>query len=483
MNRTTAAGLLALTALTGCNLVLGIEDLSRAPTSSSASSSSASSSSSTSSTSTGVGGGCDAPCLTANWAVPIGSPLDDSARAISVDENGFSVVAGELGDTANFGGNELTPGIFLAALTPDGMPVATGDWPISMPGTGPVLSAKGGLVYVAAKFTGDIVLDGATHTGPGAYIAQLDAMGHVNQVRVLKASAPATVDVYGLTATSTGVLVVGQFTGAVDFEGLQMATSTSTGADGFLAAYTTAPFFKPYTGGGASQTAVTAVAEATNGDLVITGRRVGATNFPTPLPSGMGFFVTRLTSDGGTCPAPPAVIDSGGFGRRILPTSDGGVVVVGSTQDKALTFPLVDGDKTVSSKTLFVTRLDSTNQFHFVTALIGAKDEVGVALSPAGNIVTVGTFNKTITFDGTGTLDSVADDAFFALLDGATGAWITGRRDGGALDDGAVAVGAAPGGAILTGVFNGTADVAGKPLSSNGVSDAFVARISGLDGF
>ncbi|MFO0612711.1 MAG: hypothetical protein U0414_09000 [Polyangiaceae bacterium] len=466
-----AGGLLA-----GCNLILGIEDLSNAGGSSGSSVTAASSS----------GTACGDPCLSVAWALPIGSTADDHAHELAVDASGTSFFAGDVTAASTLAGAPFGPGVFVAAVLPTGTPVAMGqgDWPLSLPGRDPrvALSPAGG--FIAADFDSSIVLNGTTYDGPGAYVIRVGAAGHIVDARVFDATAAgASVDVRGVTAIPDGVLVYGQFTGSVNFGVLGTKVSQSSGADGFVAALTTSPWIHTYTGMGVGTTTVNAVVQAKNGDLILTGRRMGATSFPTPAPAGAGLFVARLSSDGNTSVAPPRTLETGGYGRSLSLRSDGGVILTGASQDKSLLFPLPSGSKTVPPKTAFVARLDPTNAFVFVIPVPGVvADEIVAGVSPLDNVFVTGSFAGTLSFDNQAPQASKGGtDMFVALLDANSGGHLASRTFGAGLDDHGAALGLSPGSLTVAGSFTGDVDFDGTKLTSMGAGDAVVVHFAGLE--
>jgi len=105
---------------------------------------------------------------------------------------------------------------------------------------------------------------------------------------------------------------------------------------------------------------------------------------------------------------------------------------------------------------------------------VGDQDGGGIAVDASGNVVIAGSFWNTVDFGG-GPLVSAGDwDVFVARLD-AAGNHLWSRRFGDAGGQSLRAMSTdALGNIYLTGIFFGTIDFGGGPITSNGGYDVFL---------
>jgi cysteine-rich repeat protein len=100
-----------------------------------------------------------------------------------------------------------------------------------------------------------------------------------------------------------------------------------------------------------------------------------------------------------------------------------------------------------------------------------------LAIDNAGNVLLTGVFHGTVDFGG-GPLSSAGSSDFFVVKLDAQGQHLWSRRFGGASYEypSSIAVDSA-GNVLITGYFPGTADFGGGPLSSAGYHDIFVVKL------
>ncbi|MBF9223703.1 beta strand repeat-containing protein, partial [Hymenobacter ruricola] len=111
----------------------------------------------------------------------------------------------------------------------------------------------------------------------------------------------------------------------------------------------------------------------------------------------------------------------------------------------------------------------------------GTSTTRAVATDPAtGNVYATGSFAGTVTFGNTRLVSAGSSDVFVAKWDVTAQAWTSAVSGGGTnLDQGlGIAVSSAGGVAsvYVTGSYQGTATIAGTPLTAAGLTDAFVAK-------
>src|SRR6185295_4557305 len=108
-------------------------------------------------------------------------------------------------------------------------------------------------------------------------------------------------------------------------------------------------------------------------------------------------------------------------------------------------------------------------------------EDVGHALAvdSDSNLITVGGFTGTVTFDGTGLTAAGGSDIYVAKLSSSTGQVIWAKRFGGTSDDFGLAVALDSSNNIyIAGTFQGSIDFGGGTIQSAGGSDAFVLKLT-----
>ena len=134
------------------------------------------------------------------------------------------------------------------------------------------------------------------------------------------------------------------------------------------------------------------------------------------------------------------------------------------------------------STDVFVARFDAAGN-HLTSAAFGDPGfqmARGVAADPAGSFAVVGDFTGSVDFGGGALAAKGQTDGFVALFD-AAGAPVASVALGGSDYDSATAVAFSGGSVAVTGYFSAGADFGGKPLTSAGGRDVFLARLSGVD--
>ncbi|WP_441291620.1 hypothetical protein ACSRUE_15200 [Sorangium sp. KYC3313] len=107
----------------------------------------------------------------------------------------------------------------------------------------------------------------------------------------------------------------------------------------------------------------------------------------------------------------------------------------------------------------------------------GAQRARAITVDVARNVIVVGLFQGTVDFGGGPLTSAGGDDIFVVKLD-AGGQHVWSRRFGDAADQRGEAVAADSGGNVLvTGLFQGTVDLGSGPLASAGGDDVFVAKL------
>ena len=165
-----------------------------------------------------------------------------------------------------------------------------------------------------------------------------------------------------------------------------------------------------------------------------------------------------------------------GFGVSRL--SDGSAIVTGPF-DGTATF----GTTTLTSagsNDVFVARISATGEWLWAIRAGGSESDVawGVSVSTDGSAIVTGWFRASATFGATTLTTAGVADVFVAKVS-ASGEWLWARGAGGTGSDvGHEAGVSTDGSAIVTGSFRGSATFGDTTLTSAGTGDAFVAKIS-----
>lgn len=492
---TLRAGLVALAASTGCNLILGIEELETGPDDSSATTNGAGGEGGAGASGATGGGGsttdggsdpggggmggtpCTSFCPEVEWALGGGedAPGDDTGLAIVGTSAGVAIM-GELGAPGEFLGESLVEGLFAGAIGPQGGPLGA----LHGPGRAPSVAIGGTMTYISANFeAGETVSAQGVETFPGAYMKRIVG-GVVDITEVLRPQNGASVvSIDAIDADATGVVVVGTFRGTVRF-GTSAGERTSGGTQPSVFIARLEPgdsWVQQFDASGLEATTVRAVALARpSGDIVLTGRRGGPVGFPGNSPPSMrGLYVTRLDAQASVVTADHLAVNAG-FGRRLAADDEDGVMLLGNTSDD-IAFTLDSGDTVSVSDTVFATRLSAENEAHFVTRLDGASEtDLSVVATPRGGLAIAGSYVSSLTI-GTKTMrSSNGSEIYVALLD-AEGEHLWSQDYGGTFDDHGKAVALAGQRLVFTGSFSGTVAFGEHELTASGGADVFVASL------
>jgi len=164
---------------------------------------------------------------------------------------------------------------------------------------------------------------------------------------------------------------------------------------------------------------------------------------------------------------------SADLGRAVVIENDGAVVVAGRLASPS-------GSDVLLAKYA----ADGTPLWSRTSVGSGVAEAYGLARDAAGNLFITGRLVGTVDVGG-GPLTSAGDtDAFVAKYSTVDGSHLWSRRLGGAQEDIGYAVTVDAGGdVVVTGFFQGAADLGGGPTSSVlGGLDTFVAKYAGADG-
>ena len=233
-----------------------------------------------------------------------------------------------------------------------------------------------------------------------------------------------------------------------------------------------------------------AVAALVDGSSIVAGYFESDITFGATTLTGLAgvdeAFVAKANPDGSWAWATQATQASGAGGdaiRGITALADGSAIVVGSFQGQT-TFGSTTLTSAGSADNIFVAKISATGQWVWARAVTDTGTQADVARAVTvladGSAIVSGYFRGSPSFSpGPGVVSSPRRDAFVAKIaaDGSTWDWVT--VAGGSGDDQAFGVSAlSDGSAIVAGSFVNSVSFGSVPLTSAGLEDAFVAKVS-----
>ena len=293
--------------------------------------------------------------------------------------------------------------------------------------------------------------------------------------------AGVSVAPYASAVDSSGnVVVVGAFSGTVNFGGGPL--TSAGGSDIFVAKYSsTGTHLWSQRFGDASTSTAYGVAVDTSGSVVVVGNFTGTVNFgggPLTSAGGLDIFVAKFSATGGYLWSQRYGGSRDEYAYSVAVDSSGNVVVTGNFQG-TVSF---GGSSILSyggSIDMFLAKYSSAGQHVWSKAFGGqGSDEFkGVAVDRDGNIIVTGYFQYSVDFGG-GALVANGSDVVVAKYSPA-GAYLWSTRFGDTGTDIGYAVAAdVSGNVVVTGYVQGTVNFGGGPTPGNGSQDAFVAKYS-----
>ncbi|MGH7894986.1 MAG: PKD domain-containing protein, partial [Candidatus Binatia bacterium] len=427
------------------------------------------------------------------WARSIGNTLSDASYAVAVDGSGNTIVGGAFRGSVDCGGVTLTSAggadWFLAKYTPAGALL----WARSFGGTTDdfvesVAVDASGNVVAAGRFSGTASFGGATPfvaNGPGDMaLAKYDANGAHQWSKQFGGAYDDSAAAVATDGTGN-IYLTGYFIGTVNFGGSILRVPFDTDLDVFVAKFNSAGAHLwsknfPNTGNDRGY----GIAVDGGGNVAITGYFSNDIDFGGGLLTSVNgmtdIFVARFTTAGVHSWSKRFGAPDGNEGGNAVAMDGSGNVVVTGYAIKAVDF----GGGLLSalgSADAFVAKYAATSGTHqWSRRLGGPNNDYGysVAVDGAGSIVVGGSFEGTASFGG-GSLTTVGQGDAFVAKYGSAGAPTWARQLGGASSDvGQEVAVTAAGEPVTVGYFYGTGTFAGTPLTSAGMADAFVAKMS-----
>lgn len=344
-----------------------------------------------------------------------------------------------------------------------------------------------GDVFVTGRFDGTIDFGGGPLQSAGGldvFVAKLDATGGHVWSRRFGGSGDQWGS--GIALSSTGdVLVVGNFTDAIDFGGGAM--QSAGGHDVFvlkLSATGDHVWSKRF--GDAEDQLVRSVAADGAGNVVLAGALSGVADFgagPLQSAGGLDAFVTKLDAGGGHLWSHVFGDGNDQDAKSVTLDDQDNVLLVGVyTGSMALGGSPLQSD---GGGDVFLAKLDMGGGHVWSKGFGDAGAQAGwsVATDSSGAILLAGGFEGAIEIES-GALQSAGGLDMFAIKAESSGGpiWGAGFGDGGEQSLTSVAVDGS-GNVLLTGRIDGAPDFGDGPLQCAGGGDLVVVKLDAIGGY
>ena len=431
----------------------------------------------------GVGGGAQGLPV---WSRAFGGEGDQAGIAVAADSAGNLVVVGQLGGSADFGGDTLesagSDDIFVAWLDADGGVTRRMRFGDGNPQEVRAVALRGdGGVLLAGSMSGTLDFGGETWTSAGGrdgYVAKLGPDGE--PAWGLRFGDAGYQVATGVTVDAAGnVMVAGVFSGEV---ALGDVVTSAGGYDALVAKLGVdgTPLWSRKFGGALDQRAHGIAADMAGGAVVV-GEFAGIMDTGGSSVESAGAedaFAVKIGAGGD-------VIWSRRYGdakaqvaRRVAADGEGGVVIGGEFVGSV---DLGGGPLAGSGLGgLFVGRIDGDGNHVWSKGFpgSGASRLEGLAVDEEGGVVITGVLAGSLEI-GEEVLVSVGEEDLFAARLDASGRvlWVRRYGDGAAQRGQGVAVDGA-GAAVVVGRFAGTLEVGGEAIESVGGNEALVMKLS-----
>lgn len=435
---------------------------------------------------------CDAvACAATLWSVMFGGSLADKATSTAIDSAGNVYVGGMFSGTMMVGPDQL-----VSAGGTDGFLVkfdATGayQWAQAFGDAADQAVLAVGVdaadeVFIGGYFSGTLTLggmSGATYMGNGrdAFLAKLTGTG--SYLWSKRMGVAGSQQVTSLAVNAAGEVVVGG-----TFDGTLVCPfgciTSLGGQDIFLYKFNAQgqqQYIKLY--GDPAEQLLNAVAFDPAGNLLLAGQLQGSTTDfgGGALGSAGGFdaFVVKLDPMG-------THLWSRRYGDPIdqraasVVADPAGNVIVAGNFASSINFGALD-IQSAGFNDLFVLKLDPDGAYLWANTYGDATDQLagGIGTDAAGNIALTGAFEGKIDFGGGPLSSTVTYDVFVAkLTDMGAHIWSKGYGNSASQVGGALHVSATTGEIFVTSTAAGTIDFGNGPLTSAGVEDVTLAKIS-----
>jgi hypothetical protein len=274
------------------------------------------------------------------------------------------------------------------------------------------------------------------------------------------------------------VAIAGDMTGQADFGGGPLVSAGSD--DIFVAKFTGngAPLWSKRFGDASGQHA-TAIATDSSGSLLVTGYFTGSIDFGGGTLTSAGnddVFVTKLDADGKAFWSKRFGDAGKQYGRSIATGTDGTVYVTGYYSGS---IDFGDGAlPNAGGHDIFVAKLDVFGNTLWSKRFGDGDDQnaLGLAVDGQGSVLVAGNFRGAVDFGGGPLLSPIGQDAFLAKLD-ADGNHLWSKRFGDADGQSVSGLSVDGGGnVVVTGYLSGNASFGGPVLMGAGAKDLVIAK-------
>ncbi len=420
------------------------------------------------------------------WSQRFGNTFKDGGYGVAVDAMGNVVVTGEFRGTVDLGGGILVSAggsdIFVAKYA------ASGEHQWSQrfgslsddSGYGVAVDASGNVV-VTGVFQCAVDFGGGNVVSGGAYdifVAKYDASG----AHQWSQGFGSTVGDYGWRVAvdaSGNVVVTGGFQSTVNFGGGNLVSGGAY--DIFVAKFDASGAHQwSQRGGSTVEGIATDVAVDPSGNVVVTGTFQGTVDFGGGNLVSAGeedIFVAKYNASGAHQWSRRFGSTIGDWGGGVAVDASGNVVVTGGFQG---TVDFGGGNLSAGGLDVYVAKYAASGAHQWSQNFGSTNANYGhdLAVDASGNVVVTGEFQATVDFGGGNLVSAGGYDIFVAKYD-ASGAHQWSQRAGSTVEDyGADVAVDASGNVLVTGIFQGTADFGGGPLTSAGNYDIFLVKYS-----
>jgi hypothetical protein len=426
------------------------------------------------------------------WSERFGGALMDESVTVAVDPSGNVIVSGRFQGTANFGGGNLVSGggfdIFLAKYDANGVHLWSKSFSASSNQRVIVVTADPfGNIVLTGNSSGAVSLGGAPVGGSGSFdiiVAKYDLSGAHLWSKGF-GSAGGNDSGWDVATDATGAIALtGYFTNTVNLGG---ATFVSMGSsDMFVVKFDSSgahQWSRRFGDSGADQGVSVEFDGA--GNLIMLSQFAGSVDFGGgPLASSGTYDVALAKFD-----TVGSHLWSKHFGGA---SSEFAAYVARDNADNIYLGALIQGNGAdfgggplthFGSDDVVLAKYDPSGAHLWSHSYGGARSDVGqtVAVDNAGNVAMIGNYYGTADFgsgfDSTDTSwGNPSSDIFLALYD-TNGVPQWSATFGDSLQDFGYSVAmAGVGTPVITGVFAGSVDFGGGPLTSAGSFDVFVAK-------
>jgi len=413
------------------------------------------------------------------WAARQGGSSSDGGTCVAVDNYGNAYIAGDMGYGKAFVSKYDAGGNCLWTQQVGGNSNSRA-YGIGLDNAGNIYIC--GYFWSTAIFGAHTLIGDQTGEGPDAFVAKLDASGNWLWARQLGGTGWDQAS--GVAADAFGNCYVG---GLIEGSATYLSGSLTGlgGYDVFVGKLdANGNWLWVESAGGGSYEYGEDIAVDTEGNCFICGEFYDDDGMPTfgsdtLVSSGsLDIFIAKLDTDGDWIWAKRAGGIGGDRGICIALDLMGGIYLGGEFNNSASfsTTTLVSS----GYSDVFVAKLDASGNWLWACQGGGISwDECkDITVDCSGDCIVTGRIGNTSQFGPTELVSSGDSDIFAAKLDASSGNWLWALSAGGlSYDRGEGVAVSGNGNCYVTGSFGGTADFGSSTLTSNGITDIFIAYL------